>query len=257
MNRLFLSAFLTLSLAACAPVTTKKNTEIPHTDAAVAANDSVTPFSSSRVGEKMPGKWEPLIILRTKKPTRYSLVSEGGTTVLHAYAAESSSGLMHRVDIDPVTQPWLHWKWKVGSSVETFDPAKQETEDSPARIILGFDGDKGTLPFADQVLFETAKVITGHDFPYATLMYIWDKNAPIGTILTSHRSSRIKMLVVANSRSGVGQWQSFKRNFAEDFEKAYGEKPGKLIGVGVLTDTDNLDQTVEAWYGDIQLQSKP
>lgn len=252
MNRFFLPFVLLLSVAGCVQLPETKSAIDPAASQ-VLSNEHIMPFSMNLDGS-LPSAWEPLVILRTKKQTHYQLVIEQGRTVLHAYAAEASSGLMQHVNIDPLAQPWLHWQWKVGRTVETSDKVQQVTEDSPARIILGFDGDKDALSFSDQILFETARIFTGHDFPYATLMYIWDKNAPVGTIMTSHRSSRIKMMVVANDAADVGQWQTFKRNIAEDFEMAYGEKPGRLIGVGVLTDTDNLGETVEAWYGDIKLQ---
>jgi hypothetical protein len=103
------------------------------------------------------------------------------------------------------------------------------------------------------VLFETAKVVTGHDFPYATLMYIWENKAPVGTVIRSPHSGRIKMMVAASGSDGIGEWRVFMRNVVEDFEKAFGEKPGRLIGIGVLTDTDNTGESVEAWYGDIRL----
>lgn len=234
-------------------------------------DDSIALFSTNPVGV-LPDRWTPLVLFRTKKQTQYQLVSEQDKTVLHAYAPSASSGLMQYVSINPAIKPWLNWQWKVGSLIQTAAvnqtaTANQTaavnqtatanqgvTEDSPARLILGFDGDKDTLSFSDQILFETARVFTGYDFPYATLMYIWDSHTPVGTILTSNRSSRIKMLVVANSAAGIGEWQVFTRNIVEDFQRAYGEAPGKLIGVGVLTDTDNMGQTVEAWYGDIRLQ---
>jgi len=95
--------------------------------------------------------------------------------------------------------------------------------------------------------------MTGYDFPYATLMYIWENKAPVGTVIRSNHSSRIKMMVAASGKNGIGEWQSFTRNIVEDYEKAFGEKPGKLIGIGVLTDTDNTGGAVEAWYGDIRL----
>ncbi len=254
MKRFFLPFFLLLS-AGCAqlPIPQSVPDSVPQQASSKA---HIVPFSKA-VNDSLPGAWEPLIILRTKKPTRYHLVDDHGKRVLHAYAEEASSGLMQHVSIDPLAWSWLDWQWKIGSIVETATQVQQVTEDSPARIILGFDGDKDKLSFSDQILFETAKLFTGHDFPYATLMYIWDKNAPIGAIMTSRRSGRIKMMVVANSASSIGQWQTFTRNIAEDFEKAYGEKPGQLIGVGVLTDTDNLGETVEAWYGDIRLQTTP
>lgn len=255
MNKALLSLVLLLGSTGCAQLPNAGST-VASTLSHSTLNQHISAFSSAPVGG-LPDDWTPLIIFKTKKQTDYRVVAEERGVVLHAYAAEASSGLMQHVSIDPATQPWLNWQWKIASAVETATGQPQLTEDSPARIILGFDGDKDTLPFADQILFETAKVFTGHDFPYATLMYIWDKNAPIGTIMPSRRSGRIKMVVVANAASGIGQWQSFTRNIAQDFEAAYGEKPGKLIGVGVLTDTDNLGETVEAWYGDIHLRRDP
>jgi hypothetical protein len=38
---------------------------------------------------------------------------------------------------------------------------------------------------------------------------------------------------------------------AADFQRAFGEEPGMLVGIGLLTDTDNTATKVQAWYGDI------
>lgn len=253
MKHLALVALLVLGITACSH-TPKTYTSNNPSGSEVTVDLSVAPFSASPIGG-LPNRWTPLVLFRTKKQTEYQLVREQDKTILHAYAPSASSGLMQYVSINPVVKPWLNWNWRIGNQVATSDANVRPTEDSPARVILGFDGDKDTLPFSDQILFETARVFTGYDFPYATLMYIWDSKTPVGTVLNSNRSSRIKMLVVANSEMGVGHWQKFNRNIVDDFEKAFGEKPGKLIGVGVLTDTDNMGETVEAWYGDIQLMS--
>ena len=60
-------------------------------------------------------------------------------------------------------------------------------------------------------------------------------------------------MVAESGPDGLGEWREFERNIVEDYEKAFGEKPGRLIGIGVLTDTDNTGETTEAWYGDIHL----
>jgi Protein of unknown function (DUF3047) len=254
MNRLLTSFFLLLALGGCAQVSTPQ-ASVPATMQASLQHE-IAPFSINPAGT-LPHGWEPMIILRTKKPTQYQLVTENNTTVLHAQAIGASSGLMQKVDIDPFIQPWLHWDWKIDSLIKTANNDEHTVEDSPVRIILGFDGDKDTLPFTDQILFETAKIVTGYDFPYATLMYIWENKAPVGTVVASSRSGRIKMMVAASGPDGIGQWLDFSRNIVEDYKKAFGENPGKLIGVGVLTDTDNTGETVEAWYGDIRLKSYP
>lgn len=237
-----------LSLSGCALHDTKHTVEADPAQ----VNKALAVFSSNEAGG-LPAHWEPLIILRNKKQTQYRLVNKDNRVVLHARAEKASSGLMHRVDIDPVEQPWLQWHWKITRLIESADNTQRATEDSPVRIVLGFDGDKESLPFADQILFETAKVITGHDLPYATLMYIWENKLPVGTVIHSPHSGRVRMMVVASGEDGIGEWRGFARNIVEDFEKAYGKKPGRLIGVGVLTDTDNTGETVEAWYGDIRL----
>ena len=216
---------------------------------------SISIFSANAAGG-LPDRWLPLVVHRTKRRTQYQLVAEQGRTILHARAVNASSALMQHVNIDPLTQPWLSWTWRISGLIKSADNFQTDTEDSPARIILGFDGDKESLPFSDQVLFETAKALTGHEFPYATLMYIWENKAAIGTVIPHARSDRIKMIVAASGSDGIGRWQDFTRNIAEDYEKAFGEKPGPLIGVGVLTDTDNTGETVDAWYGDIRLTNE-
>jgi hypothetical protein len=60
------------------------------------------------------------------------------------------------------------------------------------------------------------------------------------------------MVVASSGAAGVGKWQSLSRNVLEDFRRAFGEEPGMLTDVGVLTDTDNTGGSAEAWYGDIR-----
>ncbi len=253
MTRRLAELLLVLSLTGCALHPAKP---LSADSIQKNAGNSLAVFSGNPVGG-LPEGWEPMIILRNKKQTHYQLVSKDDRTVLHARADAASSGLMHQVVLDPAAQPWLHWRWKIANLVRSANNTQRGTEDSPVRIILGFDGDKDSLPFTDQILFETAKVVTGYDFPYATLMYIWENSAPVGTVIRSPHSGRIRMVVAARGVDGVGEWRDFTRNIVEDFEKAYGEKPGKLIGVGVLTDTDNTGEAVEAWYGDIRLLRAP
>jgi hypothetical protein len=250
MKRFIIPLGLLLSLGGCA---SQQDVLKPAAVAVRPQTDAMLSVFSSHAAGGLPEGWEPMILLRNKKQTQYELVTKDSATVLHARADGASSGLMHKVDISAQQQPWLHWSWKITSLVRAADNTQRATEDSPVRVILGFDGDKDTMPFTDQVLFETARVMTGHEFPYATLMYIWENNKPSGTVIGSTYTSRIKMMVAESGSDGIGEWRTFARNIVEDYERAFGEKPGRLIGVGVLTDTDNTGESTEAWYGDIQL----
>ena len=59
------------------------------------------------------------------------------------------------------------------------------------------------------------------------------------------------MLAVSVDDKGVGKWQTFTRNLVDDYKRAFGEEPGKVISIDLLTDTDNTNADAEAFYGDI------
>lgn len=252
MTHFSFAALVLLLLAGCA---IKQKTHSLAQPPENALTETPMPFSRLDLGELAP-RWEPMILLPGKKQTEYQIVKKDQRHVLHAQAEAASSGLMQKLSVDPLAKPWLHWEWKIASLIRGADNSRSSTEDSPARIVLGFEGDKSKLSFSDQIFFETARLLTGRDLPYATLIYIWENKAPVDTLISNSRTDRIQKLVVASGPDGVGQWRQFERNIVEDYKRAFGEKPGRLIGVGVLTDTDNTGEKVQAWYGDIRLHEQ-
>jgi hypothetical protein len=48
--------------------------------------------------------------------------------------------------------------------------------------------------------------------------------------------------------------RNYRRNLFSDFQRAFGEPPGRLIGMALMTDTDNTGAATEAWYGDVVLK---
>jgi Protein of unknown function (DUF3047) len=127
-------------------------------------------------------------------------------------------------------------------------------DDAPARLLLFFDGDADALPARERLLRDTAKLLTGQAVPYATLMYVWDSRAPVGKVVPSSHTQQVKMIVAGSGNERLGQWKVFERNYLEDYRRAFGKAPGRLIGVGVLTDTDNTGAMIDAYYGDIELK---
>jgi hypothetical protein len=123
--------------------------------------------------------------------------------------------------------------------------------------MLAFDGDKATLPLGEQMFFERVKLIGGQDLPYATLMYVWDNVRETESVARNSHTSRIRKIVVDSGPKGVRQWRLHRRDLVADYTRAYGKPPGRLLAIGVLTDTDNTKQSVRAWYGDIRLLVRP
>lgn len=50
-----------------------------------------------------------------------------------------------------------------------------------------------------------------------------------------------------------GRWVTEKRNLLEDYERAFGRTPPEIIGIGLMTDTDNTGEDATAYCGDIRL----
>jgi hypothetical protein len=219
----------------------------------------ILPFSDNRPGLELPRGWSPWIITRAKATTRYDLVVDRSTQriVLHAVAERSATGLKQRLDIDPATRPIVQWEWRIVDLLPAADLTDRDADDSPARLLLFFDGDLAKLPARDKMLMETARMLTGQPIPFATLMYVWDNHQPVGTVIPSAVFGQLKMVVAGTGPDRLGQWKQFARNYAQDYERAFGHAPGRLVGIGVLTDTDNTASAIEAFYGDIRLRAAP
>lgn len=213
---------------------------------------TLAPFSTIGSLGSTPD-WSVWTLHPTKRPTRYRLVDFEGERVLEARAERAASGLLHKVDAEASERPILDWRWRVESTVAGADVGDRHADDSPVRLMLAFDGDKSTLPLSEQMFFERVKLIGGQDLPYATLMYVWDNDRAAESVARNAHTSRIRKIVVDSGPKGVRQWRTHRRDIVADYTLAFGKPPGRLLAIGVLTDTDNTQQTVRAWYGDIRL----
>ena len=214
------------------------------------------PFSQSVLGG-LPAGWAPWVIHPRKTSTRYAVESLDGERVLRADARSSASGLMVRVDADPQAYRRLRWRWRTEGLLQDADNTDPTREDAPVRVVLAFDGDKSTLSVKDRMFFERVKLLAGVDMPYATLMYIWATRKPLDMVVPNPHSSRVRKLVVSTGPAQVGRWVAHERDIVEDFQRVFGEAPGRLRAVSVMSDTDNTQDEVTAYYGDIELLARP
>ena len=211
----------------------------------------VTKFSHNQAADGLPSGWRPWTLSRFKRPTEYKLVKDDGRTVVRARASSSASGLVHPLDLDPARFPLLQWRWKVDQLIAKADNTRKRTEDSPVRLVISFAGDLDKLAFDDRLFFDQIEALTGQRLPYATLMYSGENRVPKGEVIPNRHTSRIKMVVAESGRGKLGKWQEQSRNVYEDFRRAFGEPPGRITSIGIMTDTDNTGENAHAYYGDI------
>jgi hypothetical protein len=185
-----------------------------------------------------------------KSATTYTPVNLDGQAWLRADAQSSVS--MLRQKIDPNLGPYsrIRFSLVVEQPLMTADVARQDREDSPARIILAFDGDRSEFSARESALSELSHLMTGEPMPYSTLMYVWCPKREVGSVVHNPRVDRIRKVVVAGPSGGQSH-HLIDRDIRADYEKAFGRPPGRLIGIAIMTDSDNTQGQARALYGPI------
>ena len=198
-------------------------------------------------------KWESVKI-PGKVATQYSLVRLNNRNKLMADAHASASMLRQDLRIEPERLNALSFSWQIQKLIADADMAQRENEDSPVRLVLAFDGDRSQFSPKNAMLSELSHALSGRPMPYATLMYVWCNHRPVDSVIHNPRTDRIRKIVIESGAKRVNQWLTYERNIRADYEMAFGEPPGALIGLAIMTDTDNTRSHVQAWYGPIALK---
>ena len=221
---------------------------------------SSLPPSTPKLASQVPATWQPedqlkweSVKIPGKLATEYSLVRVNNRNKLKANAQASASMLRQDLHIEPERLNALSFSWQIQELIADADMSQRETEDSPVRLVLAFDGDRSQFSAKNAMLSELSHAVSGKPMPYATLMYVWCNHRPVNSVIHNPRTDRIRKIVIESGPQRVNQLISYQRNIKADFEKAFGEAPGALIGIAIMTDTDNTRSHAQAWYGPISL----
>jgi hypothetical protein len=190
-----------------------------------------------------------------KTPSEFRFVRVDGRDAVAVHSASAASMLRAPIRVAPAELGTLRFSWKVPALIEQADLALRDRADSPVRVILAFEGDRSRFSARDAALAELVQTVTGEPMPYATLMYVWCNRRPAETVIRNARTDRIRKLVVQSGRSGLGQWLDYERDVRADYERVFGEKPGALVGIAIMSDSDNTRSDTRAWYGPVRLGS--
>ena len=199
-----------------------------------------------------PADWHAVPI-PGKENTRYEAVTKDGRAAVQATSDRSASMWRKRLAVAPDALGDVSFSWWVQDLVPGANVAERDHADAPARVMFGFAGDVTKLPRRTRMLFELAQALTGEEPPYATLVYVWDATAPVGSVIHNARSDRIRKIVVDSGPGQLRRWRDHRRDLRADFRRAFGEDPGPLVSVAYMTDSDNTRSSARSWYGGVVL----
>lgn len=252
LRALMVVACVTL-LAACAGVGTSEPASSQDVNWA-----SASPASSNSNSSSIPDtvKWQHCAF-PGKKSTRYRAVRLDGREAVSSESDSAASMLRQQLRVEPSDLGKLGFSWKVPMMIAGADMTQRDSDDSPVRVLLAFEGDRSKFSAKNAMLSELALALTGEPLPYATLMYVWGTHSAPESVVINPRTDRIRKLVLESGPARLGRWLDYERDIRADYEKAFGEAPGALVGIAIMTDSDNTRQKTKAWYGPVSLVNKP
>lgn len=171
-----------------------------------------------------------------KGKTKYALTTEDGRTVLKAESRKGASGLVKKVSVDARKLPILRWSWKISHSLKKEDVKVKKGDDFAARVYVVFP----------RTIFWKTRAIN----------YVWANRMAKDSSAPSPYTGNAMIVAVESGDDKAGTWVTEERNIYDDYRRLFGEEPPPLGGVAVMSDTDDTEDEVTAWYGDINLGEK-
>lgn len=208
--------------------------------------------ADAAAGASQTGAWQA-VTFPGKALTTYRRDVKDGVPAWRAEAHQSASMWRHRVSVEPGQFDVVRFSWWVDRLVPGAALGEAGRTDSPARLVFAFAGDDARLSMRNRMLFDLAESLGQERPPYATLVYAWSNDLPVGTAVVHPRSDRVRKIVIESGDAHLRTWRQHERRLSDDFQQLFGEAPGPLVGVALMTDSDNLEASALTWYGPVEV----
>jgi hypothetical protein len=175
--------------------------------------------------------WKNVAFFKT--PTKYEVRHAGTNFYLAGVADKTCSALSIKLDLAPPRTLKLRWRWRIDGVATNGSERVLSKFDHAARVFVAFDTFVG---------------------PPRTLNYLWANVEPVGTVLEHPKSSRAQLIMVESGNRKAGQWVAEERDVTADWKRVFPGRPmPKVVGLGVMTDSDSLGQKLTGAYADLEL----
>jgi hypothetical protein len=177
-------------------------------------------------------RWEPV---KFEGTTEYTVIKDGGSSVLQAHAVSSASGLGAKADFETKPNTAFTWRWKLDKTPPGGSDDTKRTFDHTVRLFVAF------------------KTLIG---PPRTINYVWANKTPVGKTFHHPSSGRARFIVLESGDEKAGKWIKESRDLYADWKLLFGnDDPPAVVSVGLMTDSDGTASTVTGWYDDLLISA--
>jgi len=153
---------------------------------------------------------------------------------VHLVSDNSSFSMERRVDVNPRELPYLQWSWKVTQIPEAGDFRKGSRDDQAAQLLVAFSDRR-------------------------VLSYIWDSNAPKGTMQSASTVPLVQVFAVVceSGQAEMNRWLTERRDFASDYERAFGRAAPHVKGLRLQINSQHTGGRAESYFSQVAFLSTP
>lgn len=189
--------------------------------------------------------------------TRFSITKDGADSVLRVEAAGGATGLFKEFRADPKPYPLIAWRWKIDRVIAAADERKKDKDDCAARVFVIFKDDLPGASRFSRLKQRLASTVSSVLPPGVAICYVWANRLNKDEVIDSPYTDWVRVVAVESGAALAGQWVAEERNLFDDFKKFFGKEPKQILGIAVMTDSDNTNQPAVAFYSDIRFKSAP
>ena len=178
---------------------------------------------------RLPNGWQ--VKVNHGKPD-ISVCNDGDGPCIRMKSVRASFSLERGVDVDPSATPYLSWKWKVTQLPPDGDFRRSSTDDQAAQVLVAF---------ADRHV----------------LTYIWDSNAPKGTLQNASAIPLVHIyaVVAESGTAAANRWVAESHDVAADYERAFGKPAPHVKGLRLQINTQHTGSVAESYFGEVAFRS--
>lgn len=207
-------------------------------------------FSEASPEARYPPGWTVYELANGHKQTKYDLVASDQGTVVRARSKGAMANLTTGKErIDLTTHPILEWRWKIDQLAEAANVQKRAQNDLTAAIVVRFH--YHDMPLLQRLKHFTIRLLGYNISSHRMLLYFWANEADRGSVSKNLHAGWLRQVAVRSGSDHVGTWVTERRNVLKDYRAVFGEAPSHVTNVSLITETNNTNERVTAYYGDL------
>ena len=227
----------------------------PCSSAGEANRITIGKFVAGKEADGSPKGWKIVTHLNTA-PTSYQVVKYKGKYVLKAEGIGTSSSLFREVKAELKDYPIISWRWKISNVIRQAIETQKDRNDSAARVIIIFKTRPEEITLWHGLEYLLSRILRKNEPVGPRIEYIWGNRIEKERILENPSVKYSRVIVLETGEGKVNRWIWEKRNLVKDYKAAFGTDPEGILALGIQTDTDQSNEGVTAYYGEIFLSKR-